>query len=214
VPGRKSAAAEARELAAKLREAEAMLAETDAIRRENNELRLAASLSERPGWRAVVAEVIARDPVTWNRGFRIGKGSDDGLAVGNVVLAGRHVLGRLSEVGKASAQVETIGTPGCKLSVVLVDSSSVGVLWGQSHQQWRGPPLCTVNYLPKDTKAAENELVVTSGLGGTVPEGLVIGRVSGPVRIEEGTHASISILPAASFRRVNFVTILCPAATR
>jgi rod shape-determining protein MreC len=210
VPGRKSAAAEARDLAAKLREAEAKLAETDALRRENNQLRLQLALPKRPGWRGVVAEVIARDPVTWNRGFRIGRGTDDGIVVGGVVLSGRYVLGRVSAAGKASALVETVGTPGCKLSVVLTDSGSVGVLWGRSRQQWRGPPECTINYLPKDVSAAKDELVVTSGLGGTVPDGLVVGRVSGPVKIEEGTHASVRILPAASFRRVNFVTVLCP----
>ena len=210
LPSAKSPVAEARDLAAKLREAEAKLAETDALRRENNQLRLAQALPRRQGWRAVVAEVIARDPVTWNRGFRIGRGTENGVVVGSVVLNGRYVLGRVAHAGKASATVDTIGTPGCKLSVVLTDSGSVGVLWGKSREQWRGPPECTVNFLPKDVQAAEGELVVTSGLGGTVPDGLLVGRASSAPKIREGTHASVAILPAASFRRVSFVTVLSP----
>ncbi len=214
IPGGQSTAEEARDLAAKLREAEAKLAETDAVRRENNELRLAMTLAPRPGWKAVVAEVIARDPVTWNRGFRIGRGSDDGIAVGNVVLNGRYVMGRVAEVGKASARVDTIGNRACKLSVVLADGSVVGVLWGRSQLHWREAPDCTVNFLPKDCQPAANELVLTSGLGGTVPDGLVVGRVSGRPVLQEGTHVSVDIQPAASFRRMSFVTVLCPVASR
>ena len=211
LPGGRSPAAESRELAARLRETEAKLAETDAVRRENNQLRLAQALPKRPDWRAVVAEVIARDPVTWNRGFRIGRGTDHGVAVGSVVLNGRFVVGRISHASKASATVDTIGTPACKLSVVLADGGSVGVLWGRSREHWRGPPECTVNFLPKDVQPAEGELVVTSGLGGSVPDGLVVGRISGPASVREGTHASVPILPAASFRRMAIVTVLSPS---
>ena len=211
IPGTRGPAAEARRLAAKLREAEAKLAEVDAVRRENNQLRLAQALPERPGWRAVVADVVARDPVTWNRGFRIGRGTDHGVAVGSVVLNGRYVIGRVSHATKASATVDTIGAPACKLSVILADSGSVGVLWGKSREQWRGPPECTVNFLPKDVQAADGELIITSGLGGTVPHGLVVGRVSGTVTIHEGTHASVPLLPTASFRRMGIVTVLAPA---
>lgn len=213
LPGRRSAAEEARDLATKLREAEARLAETDALRRENNELRLALALPPHPGWRAVVAEVIARDPVTWNRGFRIGRGSDDGIVVGSVVLNGHFVLGRVAEVGKASARVDTIGNRACRLSVVLADGGSVGVLWGRAQLHWREAPECTVNYLPKDIAPAADGLVLTSGLGGTVPDGLIVGRVSGPAMLQEGSHAYVHIQPAASFRRTSFVTVLCPTTS-
>jgi len=210
LPGRQSAAEEVRALSAALREAEARLAETDALRRENNELRLALAQPPRPEWRAVAAEIIARDPATWNRGFRIGRGTADGIVVGSVVLHGRFVLGRVIEAGKASAQVDTIGNYSCKLSVMLADSGAVGVLWGGGRERWREAPECTVNYLPKDISPAMNELVLTSGLGGMVPDGLVVGRVAGPPRLHEGAHASIPIQPAASFRRMNFVVVLCP----
>lgn len=210
LPGRQSAVEESRELAAALREAEARLAETDALRRENNELRLALAQQPRSGWRAVVAEVVARDPATWNRGFRISRGTDDGIVVGSVVLHGRFVLGRVAEAGRSSARVDTIGNRSCRLSVVLADGGAVGVLWGGGRDHWRDAPICTVNYLPKDISPALNELVLTSGLGGMVPDGLVVGRVSGPPQLHEGSHASVPIHPAASFRRMSFVTVLCP----
>jgi rod shape-determining protein MreC len=213
LPGTKSASDEVRELTAALREAEMRLAESDALRRENNELRLASALPPRPQWRAVVAEVIARDPATWNRGFRIGRGTDDGIVEGSVVMHGRFVLGRVAEAGKASARVDTIGNRSCKLSVILAESGAVGVLWGEGRQHWRDAPECTVNYLPKDISPVPNELVLTSGLGGMVPDGLPVGRVAGPVKLHEGAHASVPLQPAAGFRRMSFVVVLCPVSS-
>jgi len=93
--------------------------------------------------------------------------------------------------------------------VVLADGGSVGVLWGRGQLHWREAPECTVNYLPKDITPAADGLVLTSGLGGMVPDGLIVGRVSGPALLQEGTHAYVRIQPAASFRRTSFVTVLC-----
>ncbi|MDX9981220.1 MAG: rod shape-determining protein MreC [Lentisphaeria bacterium] len=210
LPGRQSATEEVRALTAALREAEAKLAEVDALRRVYNELRLVLAQAPRTEWRAVAAEVIARDPATWNRGFRIGRGTDHGIVAGSVVMHGRFVLGRVAEAGKASARVDTIGNHSCKLSVALADSGAVGVLWGGGKLHWRAAPECTVNYLPKDVAPALNELVLTSGLGGMVPDGLVVGRVAGPATLHEGAHTSVPIQPAASFRRMNFVVVLSP----
>ena len=77
----------------------------DEIRRENEQL--TALLQLRAGFEheTVAADVISRDSSEFRRVVGIGKGSEDGIAEGDVVIAGGGALvGRVSQVGADSAK--------------------------------------------------------------------------------------------------------------
>jgi len=193
------------------------VAEEEELRRQNRELRAYYGLPPRKGWRVVLADVVARDPVTWNRGFRINRGTNDGVIPGCVVLAESYVVGRVTEAQPGSATVLTVGARGCRLSVVLEASRATGILEGGGVDRWQQTPECIVDLLPRGTAVAAGELVWTSGLGGSVPGGLVVGRVvprpdeDGPVLdVVQGTHGRVWIAPAATFGRLGFVAVYCP----
>lgn len=204
---------EARLEAARLRLA---AAEAEDLRRQNQDLRAYYGLPARQGWRVVLAEVTLRDPATWNRGFRINRGSHDGVVPGCAVMADAAVIGRISEVQAGSATVLTVGARGCRLSVVLETSKSTGILEGTGVGRWLQTPRCQVDYLPRDTAVEAGELVWTSGLGGGVPGGLVVGRVAtrpGAERVLEwvdGAHGRLAVAPTAPFGRLLFVAVYCP----
>ncbi|MBN2452249.1 MAG: rod shape-determining protein MreC [Lentisphaeria bacterium] len=206
-----------RALEAEVRRLRYAAGEATELRRQNEELRAYYSLPPRPGWRVLLADVTARDPVTWNRAFRINRGAHDGVSAGAVVLSGAHVVGRVTEVHPGSALVRTIGDRGCRLSVVLSPSAAAGILEGTGSGDWRGPPGCVVGFLPKDVTAEVGDMVVTSGLGGAIPGGLPVGRVaaassrhSHPVEIVQGSHARVTVTPLASFDRLRVVALYCP----
>lgn len=208
---------ERRRLQAEVARLRLAAAEEEELRRQNRELRAYYGLPPRRGWRVVVADVVARDPATWNRGFRINRGANDGIAPGCVVLAGTSVVGRVTDVQSGSATVLTIGARACRLSVVLEGSRNTGILEGNGVGRWQENPLCTVTLLPRDTAVEAGELVWTSGLGGSVPGGLVVGRVvprpdeHGPVlEVVDGVYGRVWVAPAASFGRLGFVAVYCP----
>lgn len=192
-------------------------AETDDLRRQNQDLRAYYGLPARHGWRVVIAEVVARDPTTWNRGFRIDRGSNDGVSPGCAVMADAYVIGRVTEVQAGSATVLTVAARGCRMSVVLEGSKSTGILEGCGVGRWLQPPECQVDFLMRGTQVDAGELVWTSGLGGGVPGGLVVGRVvprpdeDGPVlELVEGTRGRVWVAPLAAFGRLQFVAVYCP----
>ena len=186
---------------------------------ENTELRTYLHLSPPPVWRVVVAPVIARDPVTWNRRLRIGKGSADGLRVGAVALNGNQVIGRIAELTPHTALVVTIADTSCRLSVTVGLKNATGILHGRVDQKWQQAPVCMATYLPRDAVFAAGDVVVTSGLGGAVPAGLPVGRLiaweaDGRVsRITDSAYADLLIRPGADFGISRFVgVVICANA--
>jgi rod shape-determining protein MreC len=195
----------------------AQLAGCQEAMRENRELRAYYRLKPAPNWRVKAAPVIARDPVSWNRRFRIGLGSADGIHQGAAVLAGDHLIGRVADVTPHTALVLTLADTACRVSVIIpAAGNAVGVLHGRVDQKWQEPPVCLVTFLPRDAAYAAKADIQTSGLGGTMPAGLPVGKI---MRWEDGqaahlasmAYAEVLVAPDADFGLSRFVGIVVPA---
>ncbi len=212
-----SEAERARQLATHIDEMELQLVRAEAVMRENRELRQMLALPMQPEWSRTVAMVIARDPATWHRRFRIDKGRADGVIPGAAVLEGTEVIGRVITVDAQSAMVATLADPICKLSVRLVDADAVGILGGRISQPWGADPVCLLDYLPRDAEYRPGMIVETSGLSQAIPAGLRVGRTmhwnaDTTANIINSSYAQMRVRPTASFRDIRYVTVLRWAA--
>ena len=59
-----------------------------------------------------------RDPANWWHTIQIDLGSRDGVTTNQPVLTSEGLVGRVSAVSFASAQVAIIGDPNCRISAV------------------------------------------------------------------------------------------------
>ena len=126
---------EARLEAARLRLA---AAEAEDLRRQNQDLRAYYGLPARQGWRVVLAEVTLRDPATWNRGFRINRGSHDGVVGDHRAVVGeggsarpgeRFEVRRLAARAAAEAIVELlVGADAERRGLFLMERAAGGVI--------------------------------------------------------------------------------------
>jgi len=204
----------ARELEERVRELELALAQAESALEENRELRTFLRLPPPPRWQWVAARVIARDAVTWNRRFRIGRGSQDGVVVGAAVLApDGAVVGRVTECTVATAVVTTIADPTCRLSVVIGGARVAGVLRGRHRQKWAQAPECVVDFLPRQGEYGAGEPVRTSGLGADIPGGLPVGAViegeTGVVAtVVDAAYARLRIRPRADLANIRYAAVL------
>ena len=148
-----------RDLEAELAALEVKLAEARHARLENEELRAILELPEPTAWRRIVAPVIGRDPAEWRRGFRIGKGTRDGVTLGAVVMERTHVLGRVIRVHRTTATVATVADPACRLSVRVRGTDAVGLMGGVRRIADGGLPQCILTYLPRDTDYRRGQVV-------------------------------------------------------
>ena len=126
-------------------------------------LRRALNVNTPPGYMKKGARVLQRDPANGNRTFRINCGSDDGVKVGQAVLAGEYLAGRILETSAKTSVVTSVSDPNCHVAVRVVDLlKAEGVMFGQGEELWKQSPYCLVRYLPRDLEYGEGMLVVTS----------------------------------------------------
>ena len=203
------------ELELRIHELEARLAQVSQLEKANLELRQMLQLPELPSWKAVAADIISREPAQWNKGFVINKGLSDQVSAGAIVLAGTCVVGRVTESNRHSAQVATVVAPECRFSVLIEGTDSVGICIGSNSEDWRGQPRFQVDFLPGDLQVSAGQRVLTSGLGGGIPGGLLVGKVIADedgrtLQVIANSRGRLLCSPLGDLQRIRHVIVLCP----
>ncbi len=168
--------------------------------------RLERLLQFRPqaGYRSIAARVIGRDPERWFSTLLLDRGSRNGVVRNAPVATPDGVIGRVIEVTPTAARVLLIADSRSALSVVVQRSREAGVAEG------RGGALLHLKYVSRTADVAAGDLLVTSGLGGVFPRGLVVGRILRVSREPGALQQEAEVEPAASLARLEEVVILVP----
>jgi rod shape-determining protein MreC len=160
--------------------------------------------------------VIGRDPVPFLRYVQIDKGSDDEIRHGMPVVTQQGLIGKVDAVTAGASRVQLITDAGSAVNVKLqnsqVDALLVGSITGE----------LTLQMVPQSVNLKPGELVLTSGLGGSFPSGIVVGQVLTVRKRETDLFQTASIQPAAdlanlraalvitNFRPVNLAPLASP----
>jgi rod shape-determining protein MreC len=164
-----------------------------ATARENDQLRALFDWKKQAPWQLELAQVVMRDPANWWRTVQIDRGTRDGLRENLPVLTSDGLVGRISSVRLASAQVVLIGDPNCRVSALVENAThDIGVLNASGPLD---PSLVELSYLTSGANLQAGQNVVTSGLGGVFPKGIPIGKVVDAQSIEFGlaTEARVKL---------------------
>jgi rod shape-determining protein MreC len=171
---------------------------------ENGVLRQLLNFTqENPQYKYQTAAVIGRDPSPYLRYISINAGSREGLRPGMpVVTAGSTLIGRVSEVGLRSSKVQLLNDLSSAVNVRLQASNANGLAVGQQDGS------LLVQYLPLTAKIADNDIALTSGLGGNLPRNLVVGQVTGVLKKDVDVSQSAQLRPAADYERLDVVLVI------
>lgn len=161
---------------ARLRAADAdlrrQIVELDAAAKENATLRQALDFQKSSGHKLVAADVIGAGPDALTRTMEIDRGTADGVRPGMVVVTGAGLLGRVREAGPHAANVQTLADPQSRVNVYLSRSGLQGTVTG-------GPSALQLDLQHSfGVSASSGDWVLTSGVGGTYPRGLVVGEIA------------------------------------
>ncbi len=193
----------------KLGSAVVAAADVDARQREVEEWRALVGYTTREKKQGIAARVIARD--TPNGAMvTIDRGSDDGIALGSAVIIGDGILfGTIAELQTNSSSIRlTENSESSIPGTIQGTQNTLGLVNGQEGA------LLTMDYIPQDSTLAENAIVVTSGLGGRIPQGIVIGTVTAVIREASAPFIRASITPVHDPREWTSVMVLpYPEAT-
>lgn len=109
-----------------------------------------------------------------NADFRtvtIDKGSNQGVRANMAVIAPSGVVGRVVVAGPRASRVQLIVDRSAAAGVLVERSRAQGVVFGG------GDELLRLQYLSQTADVTAGDTIVTSGIDGIYPKGLLIGRV-------------------------------------
>jgi rod shape-determining protein MreC len=157
---------------------------------------------QNPENRYQAAAVIARDPSPFLQYVIINQGSDHGLRRGMPVVTQDGLVGRIAAVTAGAARVQLITDPASVVNVRLDPSHAPGVLRGKLTGE------ISLDMIPQNVTLDENELVLTSGLGGSYPANIFVGQLSGVRQRESDLFQSASVQPAVDFTELELVLVI------
>jgi rod shape-determining protein MreC len=152
--------------------------------------------------RAVVARVIDSDRTTLFKTLLINKGTADGLRVGLPVLADRGIVGRIIETSWHASRVLLMIDENSNIDALIQRSRTQGILQGA------GPAGCNLKYISRVEDVRTGDVVLSSGLAGVFPKGLLLGVITGVSRREGGLFQKIDVAPAVDFGKLEEVLAL------
>ncbi len=120
---------------------------------------------------SLTAAVIANSASTWFHSFILNKGSADGVLQGMAVVSPVGVIGQVVAVTSNSSKVLLITDPHSGVDVFDQRSRARGIVSGSLES---GPMM---KYSKRSEDIQEGDRLITSGLDGIFPKGLLVGTV-------------------------------------
>lgn len=166
-------------------ELEEQLRQAQSAQEENDRLREALSLKEEnPDFALTEASVTERSVSNWYSALTLNRGTKHGVAIGQCVTDEYgNLVGMITDAGYNWSRVTTLLDTDSAIGATVFRTGDVAVAEGRLDLMADG--CLALSYLTDPDSLIVGDQVVTSGLGGYLPGGLVIGAVR-EVRIDDG----------------------------
>jgi rod shape-determining protein MreC len=170
---------------------------------ENLRLRQLLSFRQRQKLTSIMlAEVIAREPTRQMNSILIGSGSQRGLQRNMPVVTSQGLVGRVVKVNPNTAIVQILMDRNCPVSAMIQRSRVSGIL------AYEGGTTFRLKNVPWRMDVVEGDMVVSSGLGGIFPKGLLLGRVGKVVSNSRKLFKEVVVEPSVDFNSLEEVFVL------
>lgn len=201
----------------KLRNTVAALEEA---RLENARLQSLVSFAQAAKVKALGAHVIGR-PTQYDRVITLDRGTADGVEEGMPVVGTLELPSRSTEASAAGGLIgQTIDVTAHSAKVRLINDQSSGVAAMIQSNRANGIVRGSIEgglsleFVSHETTVRAGDIVITSGMGGVYPKGLVVGEVTKVLNLPSTLYQDLTLLPAADLSGSEEVLILVGAGAQ
>ncbi len=169
---------------------------------ENKHLADLLSLNDALGGSSIAANVIGSDANGLARTLVINQGASSGLRVGMAVLSFQGVVGKIIAVSPHASRVLLIDDHNSALDAFDQRTRTRGIVAGIVDDG------ITMKYVERSQDVRPDDVIVTSGLDGIFPRGLLIGTIKSVTGAGPGMFLNVTIAPAVDFRSLEQVLVV------
>lgn len=173
------------------------------IAEENRKLKELLSIKTSGSTKSVVAKVIGYDPSTWIDQIIIDKGMLDNIQIGQVVISSSGLVGQVIMSGAKTAHIQLLSDRRSSVDSIVQRTRIRGIVDGNGSfsTKW--------NYVPNDSDIIPGDIILSSGLDGVFPEGLLIGSVLNVEKVKTGQlFKDVNLKLAVEYRQLEYVMVL------
>lgn len=190
---------------------------TEHMEQENASLRQQLGFMSNSAGRMVCAEVIGRgDMAGWWRMVRINKGSSDGVAPDMAVITADGLIGKTVGVSSHTCEVLLITDQNCRVAATIAETGGMGIIAGSGIAPAGDPKIAMVcelsplrmDYIEKGSAPQKGHRVMSSGLGGIFPQGLLVGHAETALLHRSGLYWEATVVPSADLRHLRYVFVV------
>ena len=169
---------------------------------ENVRLRGLLDFKKKSIYPLTAASVIGHDPSNLSAIVIIDKGKQQRVKKGFAVITNDGLVGRVVQVGNSTSKVLLINDINSGVAAFLQRSRQKGLVSGTLAEG------LIFHYLPPNTDIQISDLVITSGLSGIYPKGILIGKVV-KIQRQEGPRGIFAIVePSANLTTLEEVLVV------
>jgi rod shape-determining protein MreC len=172
------------------------------LEEENRHLSELLELREALGVDAIAANVIGSDATGLSHTLILGQGTASGLGPGMAVLSNEGVVGRIIAASPHASRVLLIDDHNSALDGFDQRSRARGIVAGMVDDG------IIMKYVDRSQDIKPHDTIVTSGLDGIFPRGLLVGTVSSVHREGPGLFLNVQLAPAVNFRQLEQVLVV------
>jgi rod shape-determining protein MreC len=193
---------ENRMLKQKVAELQAETHQIKEMRLANDRLRHLLQFREKNSSSMIGAEVIGQDPSSWFKSVTIDKGERDGVKRGMAVVSPTGIIGQILKTAPHYATVLLITDYNSAIDSIVQRTRAKAIVEG------KGENRCQLKYLLRTEEVAVGDTVVTSGLGGNFPKGLMVGEIKQVDKKGHGIFQHAELVPSVDFTQIEEVFVI------
>jgi rod shape-determining protein MreC len=149
----------------------------------------------------VAAAVVGRNSSSWTQIIYINRGTRDRVAQGFPVVTYDGLVGQVIHAAPALSQVMLLTDFRSGVDAIVQRTRASGVVAG------RGRSIAELKFLPIGADLQAGDRLISSGMGGVFPKGLIIGEVNDIQRNGRQTQ-QVEIQPSVDFSHLEEVLVL------
>lgn len=161
---------------------------------------------DNPDYAIEMASIIGTDAADMFTSLIIDKGSNDDISVNDPVVYGNYLVGIVNKVHPSYSVVETLLSPDLNISALESKTRETAYVTTTIELSQQGS--CMLAGLERTTAVTPGGIVITSGIGGTYPKGIIIGTVSEIAESEYDLSDYAVIEPGVDVKEVEDIFVI------
>lgn len=152
------------------------------------------------------ATVVGREATNYRTVYTLPKGTLHGVEVNMPIITEEGLVGHITEVGATWSKAVLITETASAVGGYIERSGVLGVVEGTYELRTEG--ICRMVYIEPDSDIRVGDKVLSSGMGGVYPRGIVIGRVT-EISVDENTRTLTALIePSADLESISKLMII------